>query len=103
MELAKMIVNALAVGSLGTAAWAIWDALKKRWPQLETWGTLGTRACIVALCALLTGPVFAVAVAMLWLPAPTDWRGWVSEIGSYTLVAFLASQTLHAAEKDRLI
>jgi hypothetical protein len=103
VELAKVVVNALATGLLGTAAWAIWDACKARWPYLGMWGTLAQRAVVVALCALLVAPLFAGAVAMLWLPMPGDWRAWVSEIGSYTLIAYLASQALHAADRDAII
>jgi len=97
----KIVVNTLTTGSLGAVAWTFWNEAIKKWPALSEWVVLATRAAIAGLCLVLVAPVYAAAVAMLWLPQPTDWRGWVGQILSYAAGAYIASQIPHAVQKER--
>lgn len=99
--LGELILKGLTTGALGGIAWLLWNMIVKKWPKVGEWPTKLTRPVVYLLCAGLTAPVFAACVAMLWLEQPTDWRGWVSSIGGYALLAWFVSQEAHAIEKDR--
>lgn len=101
MELSKVLLEALASGALGALAFTIFANICAKWPVVDRWVVLAKRVAVFALCALLVLPVYALAVGMLWLPLPVDWRAWVNSVGAYAMLAYLASQAGHAIQKQR--
>ena len=98
---ARLIVGALANGALGKAAFEILELMRKRWKKMLEWPTLLTRPVGVLISALIVAPVYAGCVAMYWLEQPVDWRGWLTAVGTYTALTYIASQGFHAGAKDK--
>ncbi len=90
-DLQSALVYVLSGGGAGAAAY--WVA--ERWPAVQQLGSEAKRYALLALTAAFAWLAWLVAIAMLFLPAPADWRAWVQQAFSVALAAYLASQLIH--------
>jgi len=100
IDVVELFVKLLASGVLGVAGWGLYNLIRAKWPVLNDLAVWITRPIVGLLCCLIVLPVLAFGVLMQWVPNPGAWRGWVTQVMTYGVVAFLASQEAHGVAEQ---
>jgi hypothetical protein len=94
MELRAFLLLLMGEPLAGLLAYKIVDAipaLARLAPQAKRWAACAVAGGIAVLAYL-------VAIAMLYMPAPGDWRAWIAQAFLVATTGFGMSQLIHSRD-----
>lgn len=97
MELNELLAWVISGGGAGVLAYwlaAHWDWLQEQSAEVKRYVTL-------AGASLLGMLAYGASVAMLYVAAPVDARGWIEALFSVAALAVIGSQALHGRRELR--
>ena len=86
----------------GGASWAS-SEICEVWPWFQKLAHVKAKIVVAVLVSSLIGSgAYTLSVIMLYAPAPTDWRGWVSAIIGAAIVSSGFGKLMHNVRRKRL-